>query len=131
VVSIEEVPTMRKTDESHGDWRSWVEELARSGESVREFAARHGLKPGTLSYWRWKLRQAEQARSSVRRPRPPKARSRLEVASLPAGSFIEVQASGVGDRFELELANGRRLRIPSGFEAQALQRLLGVLEVQP
>jgi len=36
--------------------------------------------------------------------------------------------SGSDSRFELELGNGRRLRIPATFEAAALERLLTVLE---
>jgi hypothetical protein len=34
----------------------------------------------------------------------------------------------VDDRFELELGTGRRLRIPQGFDAEALDRLLAVLK---
>jgi hypothetical protein len=42
---------------------------------------------------------------------------------------VELVSDAVPDgRFELELAGGRRLRIPVGFEAEALERLLGVVE---
>jgi hypothetical protein len=42
---------------------------------------------------------------------------------------VELVSDAVADgRFELELAGGHRLRIPVGFEAEALERLLGVVE---
>jgi hypothetical protein len=48
---------------------------------------------------------------------------------MPAAALAESSAAGGLDkRFELELGNGRRLRIPARFEPAALQRLLGVLE---
>jgi hypothetical protein len=44
-------------------------------------------------------------------------------------AFVELLSDAVADgRFELELAGGRRLRIPVRFEAEALERLLGVVE---
>lgn len=38
-------------------WARLVAEQRRSGQSVRDFAAARGVKPGTLSWWRWNLRQ--------------------------------------------------------------------------
>ena len=41
--------------------------------------------------------------------------------------LVELRGGVVDDRFELELGGGRRLRIPRGFDADALARLLAVL----
>jgi len=51
----------------------------------------------------------------------------VAAASTDLARFIEVQA--VRDTgFEVELAGGRRVRVPSSFDAAALRRLLDVLE---
>jgi hypothetical protein len=42
---------------------------------------------------------------------------------------VELLGGAVADdRFELECGAGRRLRIPAGFDAAGLERLLAVLE---
>jgi hypothetical protein len=43
----------------------------------------------------------------------------VEVMSAPAGADL---------RFEIELAGGRRLRVPATFDGDALRRLLAILE---
>jgi hypothetical protein len=42
--------------------------------------------------------------------------------------LVEVQTEPRDGRFELELGAGRRLRVPAGFDATELRRLLDVLE---
>lgn len=84
-----------------------VGQWERSGETMREFAERHGMKLSTFSSWRQELRKRE-----VR----PAARA----------EFIEIGGSGPV-QFELSLANGMRVRVPSGFDGAELERLLGVL----
>jgi hypothetical protein len=45
--------------------------------------------------------------------------------------FVEVRpVEAVSGLFELELGNGRRLRVPASFDVHALERLLGVLETK-
>jgi hypothetical protein len=130
MVGIEEVPTMQRKHERREVWVHRIERWRESGLSAREFAARHGFKATTLNHWSWRLRQEQAREASPRSPRshrPPNG----AIAPLAPLSFIEVQATPTEERFELELTDGRRLRIPTGFEASALQRLLGVLEVRP
>ena len=38
-------------------WEERVEGWARSGQTVKEYAAKIGVNPHTLAGWRWKLRQ--------------------------------------------------------------------------
>ena len=42
-------------------WEERVEELARSGMSLKEYAAKIGVNANTLSGWRWKLRRKAKA----------------------------------------------------------------------
>jgi len=90
--------------------------------SAGEFAASIGVKASTLSYWAWRVgREQRLAADAVKESLEPVAARRT--------AFVEVIAGGGDDeRFELELGNARRLRIPPRFKADALQRLLAVLE---
>jgi hypothetical protein len=103
---------MRASEEQ---WRDRVRRWRESGLSARQFAEEIGVSPSTLTYWGWRFRRmaprAQRKRSAVDNPR-----------------FVELPARVVEEpRFELELADGRRLRIPSEFDAAALRRLLSVL----
>ncbi len=100
-------------------WAKRVARLEKSGVSVRTFAAREGLKPGSLSFWKWKLAQREGGRSGGAR-----------VAAL---RFVELTTappvpSAAATAFEVLLRSGRTVRVPGGFDAAELARLVGVLE---
>ena len=104
------------------EWAERVRRWRRSGLPAKEFAHSVGINSGTLTYWACRLgrerrlRDAASPRSEVSRP-------------APDVGFVEIMAGSGGDcRFELELGNGRRLRIPASFEAPVLERLLAVLE---
>lgn len=94
-------------------WAKRVARYERSGVSIRTFAAREGLKAGSLSYWKWRLAHGKRTRAAV----APLRFVELPVLTAPAAS-----------RFEVVLATGRTVRVPSGFEAGELARLVGVLE---
>lgn len=80
------------------------------------------MNANTLSHWAWRLGREKGERwgemeSMVTRTTPSRR-----------PQFIEVLAGEIEDRrFELELGKGRRLRIPAGFDAGGLERLLAVL----
>lgn len=85
----------------------------RSGRSAKEYASSIGVNAGTLSHWVWRFGHElwRGARSS---------------GTLPA--VIEAVGGASNDGFELELDQGRRLRIPAHINETALRRLLAVLE---
>lgn len=121
---------MQRKHERREVWVRRIERWRESGLTAREFAAKHGFKAATLSHWSWRLGQ-EKSREAGPPVQPGRRSARVPSAPLAPLSFIEVSPALAEERFELELTDGRRLRIPSGFEATALQRLLGVLEVRP
>ena len=84
-------------------------ELEESGLTVEQFAAEAGLKADRLRRWARRLRAAGRPLF-------------VEVAAPPA------RAAAVPERFEVELAGGRLVRVPREFDARALQRLVEALE---
>jgi hypothetical protein len=103
------------------EWRKRVERWRESGLSADQFAGELGINAGTLKFWQYKLNKAKRDGAAPVRPSKEKASP-----TLPA--FVEVRSAGSDARFELELINGRRLRVPVGFDAVALQRLLAVVD---
>ena len=107
---------------SRETWAKRVERWIDSGLTAKEFAAEAGLKASTLSYWKWRLRAK----------RPAKARRAATTsAALTTSplSFVEVaRAATAAEPFEIEFGSGMRVRVPGSFDAEALRRLLAVLE---
>ena len=101
-------------------WAEQVKKLEESGLKVGKFAEREGLNAGTLSFWKWKLARGEVGRASG--------------ARVEALKFVELTASAspappaASASFEVLLRSGRTLRVPGGFDAAELARLVGVLE---
>lgn len=104
------------------EWAQHVGRWRRSGQTAREFASSIGVNPSTLSYWAWRLGREAGGRQAARKRSVPSKRT------APT-SFVEILGEAIPDgRFELELAGGRRLRIPSRFDRDTLEQLLAVLE---
>ena len=101
-------------EQKERQWRRWLEEWRSSGLSVRVFCERRRLSEPSFYAWRRAL-----AKRDAERP-----------------EFVPVQVVGdegetAGDLLELVLAGGRSVRVPAGFDAATLRRLLAVLEEQP
>jgi len=84
-----------------------------SDKSAREFARQIGVGPETLSRWRRELR------SVAAEDTGPALAKIVEVRSARAPAE---------DRFEVGLGDGRSVGVPAHFDADALARLLRVLE---
>lgn len=113
----------QKTSEA---WGKRVERWRRSGLTAAQFAAREGVNPHTLAYWKWKLRQGEE---------PPQRRERDASEAVRAADFVELAApraevAAPAPAFEVVLVHGYRVRIADGFASDALTRLLDVLEAR-
>ena len=79
--------------------------LERSGQPVSAFAAEHGLDPQRVYLWRRRLGVSAE-RTTFRE--------------------VVVRADG-SERFEIVLASGTIVRMPTSFDDDSLERLLGVL----
>ena len=92
-----------------------VEAYHGSGLTQVAFARRHGLAPATLSYWLGKGKASKR-----KRPRPTgPALVPVQVVDAPGP---------VAEPFEIVLANDRMVRVGPAFDAEALRRLLAVME---
>jgi hypothetical protein len=107
------------TSAAEAKWAKRVARLERSGVSIRTFAAREGLKAGSLSYWKWRLSQRGRARPAAVAPL-----RFVELTGRQSPSAAPAPAPG----FEVVLSTGRKVRVPGGFDAGELGRLVAVLE---
>jgi hypothetical protein len=116
------VDDMARTRANRDEWRKRVERWKDSGLTAGQFAAENGLNAGTLQFWQYKLK---------RDARTPNRGRRRGTAESVVSSLVEVRPSvrpSVDARFEIELGNGRRLRVPSEFDPAVLGKLLTILE---
>ena len=96
------------------EWQQWMRRWQTSGLSVRAFCGRHGLTEVSFYAWRRRLRQR------------PSAGTRF----LPVSIGVDPEPVAAA-ALELVLSGERRLRVPPGFDAATLRRLLAVLEETP
>jgi hypothetical protein len=112
---------MKSAKGSREEWLERVRAWTASGLSGAEFVRRRGLNAQTLSWWRWRLRQDGERLEPVSKGDAPLAL--VEVTPALHGVWPRVEA----DRIELEVS-GVQVRVPDGFEAATLARVLEVLE---
>ncbi len=110
-----------QTRTSAEEWEKRLERWRESGLSAEQFAAELGVNVGTLRFWRYKLNKVKRERTRAEQP------SR-KMGALTAPPLVEVRSDVADGRFELELGNGRRIRVPESFDPKALERLLAVLD---
>jgi hypothetical protein len=114
-------------DAARDRWAGLVRRWRRSGQTGREFAESAGVNAGTLAYWAWRLKREKRGTHG----RKVKRRARRSRAAVQDTSFVELivdrQDREEDARFVLELGDGRRLRIPAAFDADALKRLLAAV----
>jgi len=92
------------------DWQRLVRAWQRSGLSQAAFCRQHGLSPVTFSSWRHRIASPAAV--------VPEARRFVEVALAP----------GEREVYEVRLRCGRTVRVPAGFQADDLARLIAAVE---
>jgi len=98
--------------------RAVVAEAAVPGVNVSAVARRHGIKPSLLFRWRRDL--ASDAGSQ-----PPPRFLPVSIGARPAP---QPASSAKPARIEIELAFGRKLRVPSDIDVAELRRIIVALE---
>jgi len=100
-----------------------LEETTRPGMSVSLVARRHQIHASVLFRWRARFLDKPQAAEPVLLP--------VQVASEPTpppSPARPVRPGRRGGIIEIELGSGQRLRVGHDVDADALRRVLGVLE---
>jgi transposase-like protein len=109
-------------------WRERLEQQQQSGLSVRAFCSQHNLTVPSFYAWRRTLRQrAGAAANPSSADGPP---SPGPAAGQPF--FVPLRlAPTATTALELLLPGGLLLRVPTGFDADTLRRLLALLRETP
>ena len=126
---------------SDAEKQAIVAEAARPGANISAVARRHGIRPNQLFRWR-RLAREDEARGSEAVFVP------VTVAQLPAVTAAAAPASApiispdappscpttetaqTDNRIEIELGNGRLVRVGAGVDLGALKRVLDVVDRQ-
>lgn len=111
--------------------RQLVWEGLNSGQSLARFARRHGIHASVAHRWLREFARPVLAAGSD----ASSAFATVQVSGpsallpLPAASSVGLPAALLGnDMIEIELASGRRLRVGPAVDADALRRVITVLE---
>ena len=104
-----------------------MSEYLESGMRQREFCAEAQVSVGTLQYWLRKIGAGagEEGTQEWSGTELQSANPLLEVR-LAGGSSLSGVPSAAG--YEVVVENGRRLRIPSGFDAREVAALVSIME---
>lgn len=97
-------------------WRALISAAEASGESIRTFCSKQGLRESQYYYWKKQLR---------REPAPAARADGRKFVFVGTAGTLEERAA-----LELVVERGWRLRIGVGVEESALRVVLGALAAQ-
>jgi len=120
-MKIEVLGTERRRRWSLPDKLQIVEETMQPGVTVTEVARRHGLAPSVVFTWR---RLAREGRLGDVGP----AFMPVEITPVPAQAPSVASPSRRTGLIEIVLGRGRRIRVDREVDAEALRRVLQVVE---
>jgi transposase len=123
---------------SDAEKQAIIAEAARPGANISAVARRHGIRPNLLFRWRRLAREVQARRSAavfvpVTISAPPAGAEEMApqataMNSSDAQSCPPIEARQTDDRIEIELGNGRLVRVGAGIDTSALKRVLDVLD---
>jgi transposase len=124
---------------SDAEKQAIIAEAARPGANISAVARRHGIRPNLLFRWRRLAREGQACRSTavfvpVTVSPPPEGAEASAPQAAPVTSsdvrptYPSGEAGQTDDRIEIELGNGRLVRVGAGVDTGALKRVLDVLD---
>ena len=105
--------------QSAREWARLVEAWKKSGETAPDFAASHGVKPGRLTWWKWKLT----ARTSA----PAEDLRLVAVQIAPPATDPTTATESTSPAWEIASAHGDVLRVYRGIAPAELAAVLSAL----
>ena len=123
-------PVMGTTATGRPRNRSWPEALKREivaasfapGSSVSVVARQYDVNANQVFSWRKRYR--DDPRPAADRPAP----QLIPVMITAKQDAVAAQSPAVADKIEIDVTGKYRVRVGSGFDGQALRRVLDVLE---
>lgn len=112
---------MQPEDDLTREWRERLQRWARSGVGGSTFAQQEGVTPSTL--YRWSDRLGVGPERQRGRPRKGSATKLLPVIVTEARTEVVMSPPPL----ELALPGGVLVRVPRGFDAETLTRLVHAL----
>jgi hypothetical protein len=112
-------------------WRGVFSEQRSSGLSHSEFCRRKSISTSRYFWWKRILRQGGDWKGTGAQRRDRRSGGRPRVPSLVPVTIragASATAPGSFQLFEVVLRDSRVLRVPLGFHAEELRRLVAVLE---
>ena len=124
---------------SDAEKQAIVAEAARPGANISAVARRHGIRPNLLFRWRRLAREDQECKSKavfvpVTVAPPPASTEAPAPEAAPiispdvSSACPTAEALRTDDRIEIELGNGRLVRVVAGIDASALKRVLDVVD---
>ena len=124
---------------SDAEKQAIIAEAARPDANISAVARRHGIRPNLLFRWRRLAREDQERRNeAVFVPvtiAPPLANTEAmapEAAPMISPDALSAcptaGATPTDDRIEIELGNGRLVRVGAGVDQDALKRVLDVVD---
>ena len=121
-MKIEVLGTERRRRWSLQDKLRIVEETLQPGVTVSEVARRHGLAPSVVFTWRRLAREGRLGDNTGPAFMP------VEITPVPAQAPSAASPPRRIGLIEIALGRGRRIRVDREVDAEALRRVLQVLE---
>jgi hypothetical protein len=109
-------------------WRDRIRRWKTSGLTAKKFVARRRFSASALHYWSWRLRAEARENETGRTSAAPPV-----VEIVRATGVVSLgEPAGVHDAapepFEVVIGERVRIRVPVRFDAEALVRLVAILE---
>ena len=124
-MKIEVLGTERRRRWSLQDKLRIVEETLQPGVTVSEVARRHGLAPSVVFTWRRLAREGRLGETAGPVFLP------VEITPVPAQAAPVTSPARRTGLIEIVLSRGRRIRVDREVDAEALRRVLQVVESLP
>jgi transposase len=124
-MKIEVLGTERRRRWSLQDKLRIVEETLQPGVTVSEVARRHGLAPSVVFTWRRLAREGRLGETAGPVFMP------VEITPVPAQAAPVASPARRTGLIEIVLSRGRRIRVDREVDAEALRRVLQVVESLP
>ena len=117
---------MRRT--SRKIWRDRVRRWKASGLTAKKFVTRRKFSASALHHWSWRLRAEARENETGRTSAAPPVVEIVGAAGVVGHDAQVSNRDAAPEPFEVVIGERVRIRVPVRFDAEALVRLVAILE---